>query len=59
MGMAPWPTATKDFSPLESAKRDCRFFGGLEGEEDTMNLRARMLDVVLGLFNGLDYDDST
>lgn len=39
-----------------------RIFGGdgLDGDGDvegTEDLRAPMLDVVLGLFDGLDYDD--
>lgn len=37
---------------------DRRVFGGLEGETDSGNLRGAMMDVVLGLFNGVDYDDA-
>lgn len=40
-------------------ERDRRIFGGGEGgsEEEEDGLKAPMLDVVLGLFDGLDYDD--
>lgn len=39
--------------------RDRRIFGGDEDEtQSAMELRGPMLDVVLGLFNGIDYDDS-
>ena len=40
------------------AARERRIFGGEEGEvEDGTDLKGQMLDVVLGLFNGMDYDD--
>ena len=39
--------------------RDLRIFGGLENEPDSTDLRGPMLDVVLGLFNGLDYEDAS
>ncbi|KYG42487.1 hypothetical protein M433DRAFT_409654 [Acidomyces richmondensis BFW] len=41
-----------------AAQRELRIFGGLEGERDQSDLRSRMLDVVLGLFHGLDYEDA-
>lgn len=44
----------------ESAKsRDRRIFGG-DGDEtqSALELRGPMLDIVLGLFNGIDYDDA-
>lgn len=38
--------------------RDLRIFGGgMEDEAGATDLRGPMLDVVLGLFDGLDYDD--
>ena len=39
----------------EAAAREKRIFGGCEHEDE--GLKAPMLDVVLGLFDGLDYDD--
>ena len=39
--------------------RDLRIFGGLEHELQSSDLRGPMLDVVLGLFNGIDYDDAS
>jgi len=33
-------------------------FGGAEGEADVADLRGAMVDVVLGLFGGVDYDDA-
>lgn len=44
----------------ESANsRDRRIFGGVdEDTESAKNLCGPMLDVVLGLFNGIDYDDA-
>lgn len=30
---------------------------GLDGEDDDAEMKKGMLDVVLGLFDGLDYDD--
>jgi len=42
----------------ESAEaRERRIFGGEEGEGDSEELCGPMLDVVLGLFDGMDYDD--
>lgn len=39
--------------------RDKRVFGGEDDDtESAMELRGPMLDVVLGLFNGIDYDDA-
>ncbi|EGP89840.1 uncharacterized protein MYCGRDRAFT_103157 [Zymoseptoria tritici IPO323] len=39
--------------------RDRRIFGGEDDETaSAQDLRVQMLDVVLGLFNGIDYDDS-
>ena len=38
--------------------RDFRVFGGLPDDQlEASDLRGRMLDVVLGLFDGIDYDD--
>ena len=49
------------FSEAESENaftRDLRVFGGvLEDEIESSDLRGPMLDVVLGLFDGIDYDD--
>lgn len=38
-------------------EREKRIFGGSGDEGDGEDLKAPMLDVVLGLFDGLDYDD--
>jgi hypothetical protein len=43
----------------DAQSRDRRIFGGVEGEQESTDLRGQMLDVVLGLFDGVDYDDST
>ena len=44
----------------DAVSRDLRIFGGLEGEPElSSDLRGPMLDVVLGLFNGMDYDDAS
>ena len=43
----------------DSISRDLRIFGGLEDETQGSDLRGPMLDVVLGLFNGIDYDDAS
>ena len=52
-------TSTSIQSSQEDSKsRDIRIFGGLENEADATDLRGPMLDVVLGLFNGIDYDDA-
>ena len=52
-------TSTSCQSSQEDSKsRDIRIFGGLENEADATDLRGPMLDVVLGLFNGIDYDDA-
>ena len=45
------------------AAREQRIFGGpaeqgKEGDEGGVDLRGPMLDVVLGLFSGMDYDDA-
>ena len=46
-------------SSQEDARlRDVRIFGGDENEIDATDLKGPMLDVVLGLFDGLDYDDA-
>lgn len=38
--------------------RDMRIFGGLpEEQEESSDLRGPMIDVVLGLFNAIDYED--
>lgn len=42
----------------DSLARDLRIFGGDRDEASTTDLRGPMLDVVLGLFDGLDYDDA-
>ena len=42
----------------DSFSRDIRIFGGVEDEQSATDLRGPMLDVVLGLFDGLDYDDA-
>jgi len=44
--------------PESAAARDRRIFGGLDGEDESADLRGAMMDVVLGLFNGIDYDDA-
>lgn len=42
-----------------AASRDRRIFGGVEDDlESAKELCGPMLDVVLGLFNGVDFDDS-
>lgn len=52
-------SSTLGGSRQEDAKsRDIRIFGGLENEHDSADLRGPMLDVVLGLLNGIDYDDA-
>lgn len=45
-------------SQEDAKSRDIRIFGGLENELESTDLRGPMLDVVLGLFNGIDYDDA-
>lgn len=46
-------------SQEDAHSRDIRIFGGLEDEEfESEDLRGPMLDVVLGLWNSTDYDDS-
>lgn len=45
-------------SQEDAQSRDIRIFGGLENEVEATDLRGPMLDVVLGLFNGIDYDDA-
>lgn len=53
-------TQSRSLAVEESAEsRDRRIFGGDDDEtQSAMELRGPMLDVVLGLFNGIDYDDS-
>lgn len=44
----------------DARTRDLRIFGGLPAEDEAgmeVDLRGRMLDVVLGLFDAVDYDD--
>ena len=56
---APSKSSAASRSSQEDAKsRDIRIFGGVENEPDSTDLRGPMLDVVLGLFNGIDYDDA-
>lgn len=43
----------------DPVSRDLRVFGGLENETESSDLRGPMLDVVLGLFDGIDYDDAS
>jgi hypothetical protein len=53
------PCSSVSSTPHEDAlSRDLRIFGGVEDEGSETDLRAQMLDVVLGLFDGLDYDDA-
>lgn len=49
-------TTTKGFRESAEA-RELRIFGGEEGERGGKELCGPMLDVVLGLFNGIDYED--
>jgi hypothetical protein len=51
----PWSKSCCKPESIEA--REARIFGGEEGEKEDTDLRGPMLDVVLGLFNGLDYDD--
>ncbi|KXT18561.1 hypothetical protein AC579_2294 [Pseudocercospora musae] len=61
-----WPAAC--VKPLQrpqllrqesATSRDRRMFGGDDDDtKSAMDLRGPMLDVVLGLFNGIDYDDA-
>ena len=56
----PGATSTKVMagSKREDARaRDMRIFGGWGDEPELDELKKPMLDVVLGLFDGLDYDD--
>ena len=44
----------------DNESRDRRFFGGTtddDEDDDAPDLRGAMLDVVLGLFDGIDYED--
>lgn len=58
-------SSTNSISPANSkyiredaTSRDLRVFGGVpEDQHELADLRGPMLDVVLGLFNGIDYDD--
>ena len=44
--------------PEDAISRDLWVFGGLPDDQfESSDLRGRMLDVVLGLFDGIDYDD--
>lgn len=51
----------RNFRQNDCSARDRHFFGGEEGEgpesEADAQLKGRMLDVVLGLFDGIDYED--
>ena len=49
--------STSTRSREDNKSRDLRIFGGLEDDSESSDLRGPMLDVVLGLFNGVDYDD--
>ena len=54
---------TQPLAPLlmareSSAARERRIFGGSEDDDVGFDLRGPMLDVVLGLFSNVDYDDS-
>lgn len=51
------PTNCRDRED-DARSRDLRIFGGEEGESEESDLRGPMLDVVLGLFDGVDYDDA-
>lgn len=56
---APPLPATMMMTRHESATaRDRRLFGGEDDDTaSALDLRGPMLDVVLGLFDGIDYDD--
>lgn len=41
----------------DDVKRNMRVFGGSTDEAGSMELCGPMLDVVLGLFGGVDYED--
>ncbi len=45
-------------SAEDAVSRERRIFGGVDGDSEATDLRGRMLDVVLGLFDGIDYDDA-
>lgn len=50
-----------DWHYESAAARERRIFGGENGEtesEEEADLKGPMLDVVLGLFDGLDYDET-
>jgi hypothetical protein len=54
----PTSTADSDCRREDAYSRDLRVFGGLpEDQHELSDLRGPMLDVVLGLFDGIDYDD--
>ena len=55
-----WDPPMPALKRLESDNsRDRRIFGGDDDDsQSARDLRGPMLDVVLGLFNGIDYDDS-
>ncbi|KAK5163448.1 uncharacterized protein LTR77_010630 [Saxophila tyrrhenica] len=52
-------THSNPFKKEDPSTRDLRIFGGTEDERNAnaTDLRGAMLDVVLGLFDGVDYDD--
>ena len=50
-----WAKSCWETESIEARER--RIFGGEGGGLEDDALKGPMLDVVLGLFNGLDYDD--
>lgn len=66
-GSKSWQSATqshrsvvtnKRSAPEDDATRRIRVFGGSADEAESIELCGPMLDVVLGLFGSVDYDDS-
>lgn len=60
----PSPSETRKIEGIFSqqcetaSERDLRIFGGQKGETEPPELRGLMLNVVVGLFDGIDYDDA-
>lgn len=55
---SPMSPAKPNCRPEDAVSRDLRVFGGVpEDQYELSDLRGPMLDVVLGLFNGIDYND--
>ena len=53
------PTLLRRETEESAEARDRSWFGGVdEDSQSARDLRGPMLDVVLALFNGVDYDDS-